>query len=1048
MENKFYRFFIQWGFKLFILFSILQLFTIQPQNQNYIGKKIRKINVYGLTNVSISDVREALTFKEGSLLRNDDLNSSLQNLYNTGNFENIRIYVKMADDESIIINIVVIELPRIKDIRIIGEEELYEADLKVLLPFKEGDVYNPQNVKNSVDILKNKYLQEGYFLATIWYKTEIENQQVSIKYYIDEGKNIPISKINIIGLKHVNPNDIMNFLEQKEEGFFEDGIFQESKFEEDKFKIIAYAKSKGYVNAEIDPEGTGYEIRWRNPKKPEEGRVVIITYKVIEGEIRYFGGYSIEHDRLYLNKEFNPPERKNQEKIRPIYEPEFLLSLLEFQPEDAGEILDETKYFRDRNTLQQAYSTQGYVFAQIQPFFTNFPLNKANIDKYKSCKNIENPEREEDKTCKYIANSLDLDKLESILKQDPSKEGIILRHVHFIIRENNRAYIENIIIKGMKKTKEYVIRRQLLIKEGQLFNSALVERSRERIYNLGYFKEVNLEMRPGSDDKKMNLIISVEEQPTGTITMGGTYGTQSGFSVFAEVGENNLFGTGQRISSRIQYGPNVRNLSVSWTEPWFYEECDTISGRYWYFKQKSFDEAPDFKTLVLLIENFKNENPVLATSLEGSIKDELEVKDLNQIKDISIEQLDKLKWIIRRRLSSFVLKEEECYRSVPKPWSLSLFGGYNSQRIETTSLNISNDPYDLYESAFYDYNAFSIGVGVGHALGIYWSHYHRYTPTWSTISRPTALVDNTIIQRSNLGWQFKSSLVNGISYSSIDNYLNPTQGSVFDLSIETVGQILGGDDHYNRYKILFTNYQTLGDYSFWGLIRNNKLKRWIITLEARLSLTFTHETAPYNKKQNKESNPYLERSDKLFLGGYETIRGYDYGNDRQFPQPWYQFGGVNHLLLGSLEFRFPIEPTTLWFVMFLDAGGGYLNLGELIGNEREYVKNYKENTRKILQNLDLIQYYQVEKFDVIRYRNYFYNSRTDWNDPSQYVLSERNIALDKLLYSFGVGIRVQIPVLPIRLFLAQKRYYRNGQILPIPGDEKFNFVFGIGDYRF
>jgi outer membrane protein assembly complex protein YaeT len=1045
MKLKYYILFI----KIIILYIIIiNLLPIESRIQDYTGKKIKSIKIYGINVISEYDVRDSLPFKEGSILKEQDFNTAVQNLYNTGNFENVKIYAKLLNDGEVQINIVLKELPRIEEIKIIGEEGLYEADLKTLLPFKEGDVYNPQDVKNGVDVLKTKYLKEGYFLATIWYKTEIKDDGVYVKYYIDEGKNIPISKINIIGLKNLNHNEILSILEQKEEGFFEDGIFQESKFEEDKFRIIAYAKSKGYVNAEIDPDGTNFEIRWKNPKKKEEGRVVIVNYKIIEGEIRYFGGYSIEHDPLYINRELNPPERKDKSKIRPVYEPSVLLMMLEFQPENAGDIFDETRFFRDRNTLQQAYSTQGYVFAQIQPYYTNFPLTKENINKYKLCQKIEIPKTEEEKNCKNIANSLDLEKLEMLLKKDPRNEGIILRHVHFVIRENNRAYIENIIIKGMTKTKEKVIRRQLLIKEGQLFNSALVEKSRERIYNLGYFKEVNLEMRPGSDDKHMNLIISVEEQPTGSITLGGTYGTQSGFSVFTELGENNLFGTGQRISGRLQYGPNVRTISVSWTEPWFYEKCENITGRYWFFKQKSFDEAPDFKTLIILIDNFKNENPTLATSLELAIKDELEIKDFSAVKTVPIETLDKLKWKIRTKLYGFVSKEEQCYRSVPEPWSLSLYAGYSSQKLETNAINISNDPYDLYERAFYDYNAFSLGVGVGHALGIYWSHYHRYSPSWSTISKPTALADNTVIQRANMGWQFKSSLTNGLSYSSIDNYLNPTRGSNFDISIETVGQFLGGDDHFNRYKILFMNYQLLGDYTFGGLIRNYKLKRWAITLESRLSFTFTHETTPFNKKQNKESNPYLERSDKLFLGGYETIRGYDYGNDRQFPQPWSQFGGVNHLLLGSFEFRFPIEPTTLWFVMFLDAGGGYINLGELTGNEKEYVQKYKENVRKLFEGRTITEIYLTDKYDTIRNTKYFYDSRTDWNDPSRYVLSQRNVALDRLLYSVGVGIRVQIPVLPIRLFLAQKRYYKNGQILPIPKDDKFNFVFGIGDYRF
>ncbi len=1034
-------------FSIFCLFYYT-LIPTETKVKDYLGKRIASIKIIGHKNVSEFDIRSVLPFKEGQILKEENLNSAIQNLYNTGNFENIQIYAKLLQNNQLIIHILVTELPRIKEIKILGEEELYEADLKILLPFKEGDVFNVQDVKNGVDILKKKYLQEGFFLVVIWENYEVTEEGVIVKYFIDEGKNIPIAKINIYGLKNINPNEIINIMEQKEEGFFEDGIFQESKFEEDKFRIIAYVKSKGYINAEIDPEGTGYEIRWRNPKKIEDGRVIIVNYKIIEGEIRYFGGYSIEHDPDYINKELNPPERKYKEKIRPVYEADFLLSMLEFQLEDSGEILDETKFFRDRNTLQQAYASQGYVYAQIQPYFTQFALNQTNLEKYKKCRNLQKTQNEEEKNCKNIAKSIDIEKLESILKKDPKKEGIILRHTHFVIRENHRAYIENIIIKGMKKTEEKVIRRELLIKEGQLFNSTLVEKSRERIFNLGYFKEVNLEMRPGSDDKKMNLVISVEEQPTGTITMGGTYGTQSGFSVFTEIGENNLLGTGQKISGKLQYGPFVRSISVSWTEPWFYEECAEVSGRYWFLKQRTFDESPDLKTLIYLVEDFKNENLELATSLEYMIKEELETKDLSKVKEPSIEILDRIKWKIRRKLSRFVLKEEKCYRNIPKPWSLSLYGGYNSQKLETSALLISDDPNDLIEKATYEYNAFGLGIGIGHSLGLHWSHYHRYSPSWSTISRPSALADNVIIQRENLGWQFKSSLTNGISYTSIDNYLNPTRGSIMDFSIEIVGQFLGGDDHFNRYKITFSNYQKLGDYTFWGLIRNNKLTRWPITLESRISLTFTHETSPYKKKQNKETNPYLERNDKLYLGGYETIRGYDYSNDRQFPQPWFQFGGLNHLLLGSFELRFPIEPSTLFFVFFLDAGGGYLNLGELTKKDKDYVEAYEENTRKIFEGRTLLEIYISDRYDLIRLTPYFYNSRADWNNPNKYILSERNIALDRLLYSFGIGLRVQIPVLPIRLFLAQKRYYKKGQILPIPGDEKYNFVFGIGDFRF
>ena len=144
--------------------------------------------------------------------------------------------------------------------------------------------------------------------------------------------------------------------------------------------------------------------------------------------------------------------------------------------------------------------------------------------------------------------------------------------IDFEIEEGSQAYIENIFIKGNVKTKEKVIRRELLIKEGELFNSFKMQISREKIFNLGFFKQVNFDVRPGSREGYMNLIVDVEEQPTGTISLGGGYGTTSGFSIFADIGENNLLGNGQRVGLRFEYGPLRSSVTLSFNEPWLLDK--------------------------------------------------------------------------------------------------------------------------------------------------------------------------------------------------------------------------------------------------------------------------------------------------------------------------------------------------------------------------------------------------------------------------------------------------------------------------------------------
>ncbi|PKL30257.1 MAG: hypothetical protein CVV45_18445 [Spirochaetae bacterium HGW-Spirochaetae-10] len=410
--------------------------------------------------------------------------------------------------------------------------------------------------------------------------------------------------------------------------------------------------------------------------------------------------------------------------------------------------------------------------------------------------------------------------------------------------------------------------------------------------------------------------------------------------------------------------------------------------------------------------------------------------------------LDRIKMRIRTLMRSRIEREEECYRGFPSPWALSLSAVYSSYRIPTTALTVSNDSNDMFEGASYDINAMGLGVGVSHSFLVNWAHYHRYSPSWSVASRPTSLANDEVIRRANLGWQFKSSFTNGLIYDTRDNVFNPTSGLSLDLSVEMAGQMLGGQDHFNRYKITGSHYFWPIDYSFYGLFKSRNLKRWRVVVESRVSATFTHETAPFGKNQDKTINPFLEAGDRLYLGGYESLRGYEYRNDPNFPAPWWQFGGSNHLVIGSLELRLPIEPSTLWWTFFVDAGSGFVNLGELTGNNLEYVQQYDDAVSKDAEGRPPLEVWFRQTHNLVNYNKYPYDNYYDWNDPRRAVLTQRNLSLDRMLWSWGFGLRVQIPVLPIRLFMAQKMAYNNGRWAPIPGDSKFNFVFGIGDYRF
>ncbi len=1037
---------IRYSVALFLVFLIF--LPVFSQRTDYENKIVKSVTFTGLQNASEGELRSFLNTIEGFPLSGITLNSDIKNLFNSGYFSNVLARVSFNQDGTVNVIFEVTELPRVESIDFKGVEELYPADLKAGLPLKEGDVFNSQKVQDGISVIKKKYKDEGFFLAEVWSASsdlDAKKNTISVVYIVDEGDSIPIARINILGLRKTDPDSVLGVMEHKSEGFMESGIFQESKYEEDKFRILAYLKSQGYLDADINEKESGYEIRWRNPRKPEDGRVIVITYSVTEGEVRYFGGYSASHDPAYLNQELNPPERraKDPDKILPVYPKEMLLDVLEFSENNVGDIFDEGRFFRDRTTLQELYANRGYVFAQIQPVYVNVELTSENIQKYKDCLKSDSPAAGTPSRCKEEAEWINPEKLEKLLKEQPEYEGRILRHVHFIIRENNLAYIESIIVKGMVKTQEHVIRRELLIKEGQLYNAALVNRSRERLINLGYFKEVNMQMRPGSDDRNMNLIMDVVEQPTGTISMGGGFGTTSGFSIFVEGGESNLNGTGQRLSGKLNYGPTTQQLGLTWTDPWFYEACSDSTGSFWKNKQKQFDEARDFDTVLSIASTLQNAYLSYNHAIHKYVADE------TADGPAGIEALDRVKSRIRSLLYTHVSDEESCYRSMPRPWALSLSASYTSstyENIASTSLYISDQDSDFFEMSSYDVSAVGVGVGISHSFLLNWAHYHRYSPSWSQASNPTALVSDVVLKRTALGWQFKSSFTNGLIYDNRDNVFSPSEGVNLDFSVETVGQMLGGQDHYNQYTASFKAYHWWFDYTFGGLFRRNALRKWRVVQEFRGSAIFTHETVPYNKKQDKEINPYLEQQDRLYLGGYESLRGYDYA-DSQYPVLWRD--GGNHMLLWGTELRMPIEPSILWMVLFMDAGALYENLGEKTGEEMESISNYTAKNLALIPGLDPSFEVIYNKYNLMNGKPYFHGNITDWWDPSRTVFSRRNIAMDRMMYSWGFGLRIQIPVLPLRLFMAQKVYYAgNMSFKPIPGDDKWEFVFGIGDYRF
>lgn len=142
--------------------------------------------------------------------------------------------------------------------------------------------------------------------------------------------------------------------------------------------------------------------------------------------------------------------------------------------------------------------------------------------------------------------------------------------VDYLVDQGERAYVERIEIRGNTNTRDYVIRREFDISEGDAFNQQEIAEAKRRLERLGYFSSVNITTAPGSAPDRVVVIVDVADQSTGNFGIGGGYATGGeGFILEASIEEKNFLGRGQYIRVSASGGALTRNYAISFTEPYF-----------------------------------------------------------------------------------------------------------------------------------------------------------------------------------------------------------------------------------------------------------------------------------------------------------------------------------------------------------------------------------------------------------------------------------------------------------------------------------------------
>jgi outer membrane protein insertion porin family len=205
-----------------------------------------------------------------------------------------------------------------------------------------------------------------------------------------------------------------------------------------------------------------------------------------------------------------------------------------------GVKFSRTMIAEDREALSSYYQDQGYAYANV------LPLTKVDLDK------------------KQI-------------------------NLTYEVARGKRAYFERINVRGNSKTRDKVIRREMRISEGELFNNTNLEVSKRRIMALGYFENVVVSTKRGSSDEFVEVNVEVSERPTGTFQIGAGFSSVENFIAQAQISQNNLFGRGQTLALQAQISSLRQLFLLRFVEPYF---LDT----QWTFAFDLYNQSRGFGT--------------------------------------------------------------------------------------------------------------------------------------------------------------------------------------------------------------------------------------------------------------------------------------------------------------------------------------------------------------------------------------------------------------------------------------------------------------------
>jgi outer membrane protein insertion porin family len=505
------------------------------------GPIVREINIeyIGPATVAKSVILSNMRTTVGGVYTASSVEEDVRNLYATGFFTNLAIKDEPLGD-GVRVNVVVQPKPLVKEIVIRGASKIKETRVKKEIKSKMGEPLSEQQISTDTDKIKDLYLGKGYNQVQVSYKidTNEEYGRSVVTFIISEGDRAYVTEVDFVGNAHLTTKELRKILKTRKKNLFsfinKSGLFKEDDFKEDLTNLRTYYNSKGYIDMEVK------DVKYEYPG-PGLMKVTITVFEGIQytvGKIDFDGNTIFTKQQLRF---FNGVKVVRMDEGK-VYSPRA------YTPEKKEPNPELPTLENDIQRITDLYGKRGYIDFPIVT-----PERQANVE----------------------SGKID-----------------ILYH----IKEGSQSYVEQIIIQGNNRTKDKVIRRELLVSPGQIYDSVLVDVSKKRLENLQYFGNANggsgVDISPQDTTvpNRKNMVVTVEEKRTGSVTFGAGFSSVDSLLGFVEITQGNFdifnypyfTGGGEKFRVRLQYGLERQDAEIEFKEPWFLEQRLSLGYNLFY----------------------------------------------------------------------------------------------------------------------------------------------------------------------------------------------------------------------------------------------------------------------------------------------------------------------------------------------------------------------------------------------------------------------------------------------------------------------------------